>query len=50
MYLIYRHNILFLNIYMHVFVFIYKYTVHTHIVCKQKRLFLDAFNRLTALI
>ncbi len=38
----YKHNIFLLNIYMHVFLFIYTwyiYTAHTHILCKQKRLF-----------
>ncbi len=31
----YKHNIFFLNIYMHMCVF----TAHTHILCKQKPLF-----------
>ncbi len=36
---------------MHVFVFIlYIHNKYTHILCKQKLLFLDAINRLTALI
>ncbi len=53
----YKHNIFFLNIYMHVCVFIQyihnKYTQYTHILCKQKLLFwmrLITINRLTAFI
>ncbi len=39
-YLIYKHDIFFLNIYMHVCVGLFiLYTVHTHILCTQKRWF-----------
>ncbi len=49
LYLIYKHNIFFLNIYMHVFVFIYihiinKHSAHTYIM-STKTFILDTINR-----
>ncbi len=39
-YLISKHNIFFLNILMHVCIYIYIINIHcVHILCKQKRLF-----------
>ncbi len=52
MYLIYKHNIFFLNIYMHVcvfiYIYIYIYSQYTHISVNNIFV-LYAINRLTAL-
>ncbi len=41
---IYKHNIIFLSIYMHVFVFIYKQYTHLYNACT-KTFILDGINR-----
>ncbi len=53
-YLIYKHSIFFLNICMHVCVYIMhtynKYTQYTHIYYVNKNFILDAINCLSALV